>query len=124
MAGAPLVTRDLTAPQQKALRSMERAGMVHLADYRPQGVERFFENGRLERTPARFDDLRRVLEHLAHQVLGPGEEVTERVLMERLAPLAHDPVGRRREMVELGFVERTRDGSLYWLPVGLSEPDV
>ncbi len=77
----------------------------------PGDVTRFLENGRLERTPRRADDRVAVYTWLAEQVTPAAVRVTERELM---GPLAHDPVGARRDMVELGVLHREPDGSAYW----------
>ena len=42
------------------------------------------------------------------------DPVPERVLTDRLAEIADDPVGLRRDLVEAGLVTRTRDGAEYW----------
>jgi hypothetical protein len=79
------------------------------------GPERFLVRGRLEQLPRRVADRRLVLRWLATRVLPALDEPTpERVLTERLAALARDPVGRRRDLVEAGLVQRTRDGAEYW----------
>ncbi len=81
------------------------------------GPERFLVRGRLESLPRRQDDRQLVLRWLAAQVTDLDEPLTERVLTDRLAAIAHDPVGRRRDLVEAGLVTRTRDGAEYWRTV-------
>lgn len=80
----------------------------------PGDPERFFVHGRLERTPRRQAGRDLVRRYVASRVLPLDEPVAERVLTERLAQLAHDPVGLRRDLVEAGLVSRTRDGAEYW----------
>lgn len=76
---------------------------------------RFLRSGRLESMPRRCRDKIAVTRYLAAAAL-PAllEPVTERALTDRLAELAHDPVGLRRAMVDHGLVQRTRDGAEYW----------
>lgn len=77
------------------------------------GPERFLLRGRLESLPRRQEDRRLVLRWLAARVSDLGEPMSERELTDRLAALAADPVGRRRDLVEAGLVGRTRDGAEY-----------
>lgn len=77
-------------------------------------VTRFLEKGRLERLPRKADDRVAVYAWLAAQITPVEGRVTERELMDALIPLAHDPVGARRDMVELGLIGREPDGSAYW----------
>ncbi|ACV07873.1 DUF2087 domain-containing protein [Jonesia denitrificans] len=135
-AGTPLVVADLSKTDRRHAKTLADAGLIRITNEgaliddpaqlkallasgtseKPQGPERFFTNGRLERTPSRLDDHRDVMKHLSTLVLNPGEQKSEKELMDELKKLASDPVGRRRELVEFGFVQRTRDGALYWLP--------
>ncbi|WP_425443215.1 DUF2087 domain-containing protein [Sanguibacter antarcticus] len=132
--GDPITYRDLSKRDRSSVRSLEACGLLivedsglvvdgsdslrELLETQPPNsglsVTRFFENGRLQRTPSRLSDHRSAIEHLADICLQRGERISERELMERLSEHALDPVGRRREMVEFGFVKRTKDGSLYW----------
>ena len=76
--------------------------------------ERFLVRGRIENLPRRRADRDLVLRWVAQGTLPLEEPVGERALTERLADLARDPVGLRRELVEAGLVSRTRDGAEYW----------
>lgn len=80
----------------------------------PKDPERFLVRGRLERLPRRRADRDLVISYLASRTLPVHQPVTERELTDRLAALATDPVGLRREMVDAGLVTRTRDGAEYW----------
>ncbi len=80
----------------------------------PGDPERFFVRGRLERAPRRLADRQLVWRYVASRVLTLHEPVPERELTQRLAELAADPVGLRRDLVEAGLVTRTRDGAEYW----------
>ncbi|GEL46008.1 hypothetical protein CHO01_11240 [Cellulomonas hominis] len=75
---------------------------------------RFLVRGRLEQLPRRRADRDLVLRWVAQGVLPLDEPVRERDLTGRLADLARDPVGLRRELVDSGLVTRTRDGAEYW----------
>lgn len=81
---------------------------------RATAPERFLVRGRLEHLPRRRADRDLVLRWVAQRVLPLEEPVGERALTDRLADLARDPVGLRRELVEAGLVTRTRDGAEYW----------
>ena len=80
----------------------------------PADPSRFLVRGRLENLPRRRADRDLVLRWVAQGALPLEEPVGERVLTDRLAELARDPVGLRRELVEAGLVTRTRDGAEYW----------
>jgi hypothetical protein len=75
--------------------------------------ERYLLHGRLERMPRRHADRLLVLRYIASRVLGIHEPVTEKDLTSRLAELARDPIGLRRDLVDAGLVTRTRDGAEY-----------
>lgn len=76
--------------------------------------ERFLVKGRVEGLPRRRADRDLVVRWVASRLLELDEPVTERELTDRLAGLARDPVGLRRELVDSGLVTRTRDGAEYW----------
>lgn len=78
------------------------------------GPERFLVRGRVETMPRRRADRDLLLRWLAQQVLPLEDPVPERALTERIAALARDPVGLRRDLVDAGLVTRTRDGAEYW----------
>jgi hypothetical protein len=80
----------------------------------PGDPERFLVRGRLEQMPRRVADRLLVLRYVASRVLPLEDPVTGRVLTDRLAELARDPVGLRRDLVDAGLVSRTRDGAEYW----------
>jgi hypothetical protein len=75
--------------------------------------ERFLVRGRVEQLPRRRVDRDLLLRWLAQRVLPLGEPVAERALTGRIADLARDPVGLRRDLVDAGLVTRTRDGAEY-----------
>jgi hypothetical protein len=80
----------------------------------PRDPERYFLRGRLEQMPRRSGDRLLVLRYVASRVLELDEPVAEKVLTSRLAELARDPIGLRRDLVDSGLVTRTRDGAEYW----------
>ena len=90
--------------------------MVGMTEHRPLpgDPERFFVRGRLEQSPRRLSDRDLVRRYVASRDLAVDEPVPERDLTDRLAALADDPVGLRRDLVEAGLVTRTRDGAEYW----------
>ena len=81
---------------------------------RPTGPERFLVRGRVERLPRRRADRELLLRWVASRLIPVHEPMPERALTERLAELATDPVGLRRELVDAGLLTRTRDGAEYW----------
>lgn len=85
-----------------------------MADDTHADPARFLVRGRLENLPRRRADRDLVLRWVAQGALPLEEPVGERALTDRLAELARDPVGLRRELVEAGLVTRTRDGAEYW----------
>ncbi len=50
----------------------------------------------------------------AMQFVEPGREYDERELSQVLAPITNDPASIRRYAVDLGHMQRSRDGSRYW----------
>ncbi len=81
---------------------------------RSTGPERFLVRGRLEQLPRRRADRDLVLRLVASRLMPVHEPMGERELTDRLADLARDPVGIRRELVDAGLLTRTRDGAEYW----------
>jgi hypothetical protein len=76
-------------------------------------VDRFLEEGRLVRMPARAGDRRAVLEHLGTRVLATGETLSEVEVNARLVEITDDVAGLRRALVDEGLISRTADGSAY-----------
>ena len=88
----------------------------------PSGVERFLTtDGRIDRYPAREADRLGLLAWVAARILDTGGRVAERELNERLARFTGDVPMLRRYLVDSGIVNRTPDGSAYWL--ALKEDD-
>ncbi|WP_115790067.1 DUF2087 domain-containing protein [Arthrobacter silvisoli] len=110
LAGAepvPGVSRDYL---QRFLRRPGRA-----AD--GTGLDRFLrKDGRIDRYPANQEQRRLLLAWIAGQVLAPGEVLDEPVFSARLLEYADDHVMLRRYLVDAGLVQRTPDGSTYFLP--------
>ena len=78
-------------------------------------VGRYFRDGRLTATPRRWRDRVAVARYVASSVLPELlEPIGERELTRRLAAVVDDPVAMRRALVDLGLVQRARDGSVYW----------
>ncbi|OFI37767.1 hypothetical protein BIU82_07840 [Arthrobacter sp. SW1] len=81
------------------------------------GVERFLrKDGRIDRYPRKQDARRLLLEWVAGKVLKHGERLDERSFNERLSEYSDDYVMLRRYLVDAQLVERTPDGSAYFLP--------
>ena len=82
----------------------------------PSGVERYLTtDGRIDRYPAREADRLGLLAWVAARILDTGGRVAERELNERLARFTGDVPMLRRYLVDSGIVNRTPDGSVYWL---------
>jgi len=82
------------------------------------GLERFLRNGRIDRYPANQEQRRLLLAWIAEQVLAPGEVLDERTFNARLVQYSDDHVLLRRYLVDAELVERTPEGSAYFLPDG------
>lgn len=79
--------------------------------------QRFLVKGVVERLPRRRADRDLLLRWVGTRVIGLDDALTEPEVTERLAALARDPVGLRRELVDAGVVTRARDGAVYWRTV-------
>ncbi|MCX2748381.1 DUF2087 domain-containing protein [Arthrobacter sp. MI7-26] len=91
---------------------------------RRSGVERFSTaDGRIDRYPAREADRLELLALVAARILSSSERVAERELNERLAGLTDDVPMLRRRLVDYGVVNRTPDGSAYWLALSARDHD-
>lgn len=79
------------------------------------GIDRFLRHGRIAQYPANLVERERLLRWVAARALGPGEVIGEREINERLAAFSDDTAVLRRYLVDLGIVERRRDGTEYAL---------
>lgn len=84
------------------------------------GLERFLDGTRIVQYPASARDREALLRWVAGQALAPHEVVDERGMNERLAAFSDDTAVLRRYLVDIGIIERRRDGSEYAL--ASSEP--
>lgn len=79
-------------------------------------IATFFKDGRLTSMPSKQKRKAMVLWHIAKNL--PGQmEFSETEINERLAAFYDDYVTLRRYLVDFGHLERTRDGSRYWVKV-------
>lgn len=79
---------------------------------RPQGVDRFFSEGRIEGVPRNPAERDQLLGHLAERLL-PDFELPERQVNLLLGTVTGDVPLLRRALVDYGFVERNIDGTGY-----------
>ncbi|WP_067161843.1 DUF2087 domain-containing protein [Microbacterium sp. TNHR37B] len=93
--------------------SVFAAALRGAATVRPQGVERFFRDGRLEQLPARPGDRDAVLAEVARRAFRPHEILDEPAVNERLSAFYDDTALLRRYLVDSGLLDRRRDGSEY-----------
>ncbi|MDQ0673096.1 hypothetical protein QFZ36_000657 [Pseudarthrobacter siccitolerans] len=80
------------------------------------GTDRFMRLGKIERYPANMAERRELLAWIASEAIGPGENLTERQVNERLLSYTEDVVLLRRYLVDFGLLERTASGSSYSRP--------
>lgn len=83
------------------------------ANPRPQGVDRFFREGRLDGLPAGHADRVSVLEHLAERLFPAEQELAEPQVNLLIATVTHDIPTLRRALVDYGFLVRNADGTGY-----------
>lgn len=80
---------------------------------RPQGVDRFFREGRLDGLPAGHTDRLAVLEHLAGRLFPADRELDEPTVNLLVATVTNDIPTLRRALVDHGCLERNADGTGY-----------
>lgn len=86
-----------------------------LAAYDQQVLKNYLlADGRLREVPLGAKKLQAVLRYLA-QAFEPGQRYTEKQVNETLARFHNDTSGLRRDLVDGGFLQRTSNGSQYWL---------
>ncbi|WP_344885163.1 DUF2087 domain-containing protein [Zhihengliuella alba] len=79
-------------------------------------VERFLTaDGRLRDYPARPGERRELLEHLARELFGADEELSEQAVNERLQRVTDEHATLRRYLVDFGLLSRLKDGTAYRL---------
>lgn len=87
--------------------------LVSSARPRPQGIDRFFREGRLDGLPASQGDRRAVLEHLAGRLFPAERELDEPTVNLLIATVTHDIPTLRRALVDAGYLVRHPDGTGY-----------
>ncbi|UGB34523.1 DUF2087 domain-containing protein [Microbacterium sp. cx-55] len=89
---------------------------------RPKGIQRFLtDDGRIDSYPSNLTGRGHLLAHIAEEVFGRDEVLTEHEVNERLSRFTDDVAVLRRYLVDYGELERTRSGSEYARP-SASEP--
>ncbi|MBM7868315.1 DUF2087 domain-containing protein [Heliobacterium gestii] len=63
-----------------------------------------------------------LVKHISRR-FAPGRTYTEKEVNGMLEPVGHDYATLRRYLIEYGFLERTADGSAYWVKPGISIDD-
>ncbi|OIV38355.1 hypothetical protein BIV57_06650 [Mangrovactinospora gilvigrisea] len=97
-------------------RAAAEAANAAVLEGAPIDVARCFSRGRLDTLPLAEPLRARVVAHVVERCLGDesGKQWTEAEVGERLAVVTDDVVTLRRELVDRGLLERSRDGSAYW----------
>lgn len=80
---------------------------------RPQGIDRFLREGRLDGLPASQGDRRAVLEHLAGRLFPAERELDEPTVNLLIATVTQDIPTLRRALVDAGYLVRHPDGTGY-----------
>lgn len=90
-----------------------------------QGPGRFLrEDGSVDRYPSQQAARVELLRHIAVQVLGADERISEQALNERLRRFDSDTALLRRYFVDYGILARTRSGSEYFYPSEEAKPSL
>lgn len=80
---------------------------------RPEGVDRFFREGRLDGLPAGHADRMAVLEHLAERLFPVDQELDEPTVNLLIATVTNDVPSLRRALVDYRYLVRNADGTGY-----------
>lgn len=80
---------------------------------KPQGVDRFFRDGRLDGLPRNPAERTAVLEHLTERLIPAEQELSEREVNLVLATVTRDIPTLRRALVDYGHLDRRPDGTGY-----------
>lgn len=80
---------------------------------RPEGIDRFFHEGRLDGLPAGQADRLAVLEHLADRLFPADQELDEPAVNLVIATVTQDISALRRALVDYRYLERNADGTGY-----------
>ncbi|MCU1572955.1 MAG: hypothetical protein JWO93_1037 [Micrococcaceae bacterium] len=80
----------------------------------PTGIDRFFQDGRIQGIPRRPDQRDELLGHLAIRLFGSEEVLAEAEVNRLLATVTSDVPSLRRALVDFGYLRRDPDGSQYW----------
>lgn len=80
---------------------------------RPQGVDRFFTEGRLDGLPSSPAERLAVLEHIADRLFPDSQELDEPMVNRLIGTVARDIPTLRRALVDYAFLDRNADGTGY-----------
>ena len=111
--GTYSIDRDVLHAQAKRVLA-SKLPAAPPADY-PEKVLRDYlrPDGSLKEIPTQLKKKRVVYEHIVTQ-LEPGRHYTEKEVNELLKSFHEDMVSIRRDLIDLGFLNRQPDGSAYW----------
>jgi predicted transcriptional regulator len=101
-----LLSRD-TLPSMAADVDLDAYDQKIVANYS-------LEDGSLKTIPSQRKKLEAILRYIA-QAFTPGERYDERAVNQVLKKYHEDTATLRREMIGIGLLERSTDGSDYWL---------
>ncbi|GAB3538399.1 hypothetical protein GCM10027403_24730 [Arthrobacter tecti] len=108
-----LVTAGLLSEDGSVNDGLFKEVLGAAAGPRPQGVDRFFREGRLDGFPANPADRKAVLEHLAGRLFPDQQELDEPLVNRLVGTVTHDIPTLRRALVDYGYLERNPDGTGY-----------
>lgn len=107
-----LLTADTHEPVPGALAEVLAAN----TEPRPEGIDRFFDGGRLTHLPMNPAGRSEVPRRLAHRLIPADAVLAERDVNLLLGTVTADIPTLRRALVDHGLLVRNADGSEYGLP--------
>jgi hypothetical protein len=115
LARASLITETDTGYVLNVAGLADKLGQQNAGHAQHEGLARFVRGGRIVNYPAGNADRQQLLNWVAHEVLAPGETIDEAMINDRLRPFMDEFALLRRYLIDYRAVERTNDGSSYWL---------
>lgn len=102
-------------PVHKGATMVDERFAITLEEYQ-KAIATYFKDGRLTGMPSKQKRKVMVLRHIAEGIPAQAE-FNEAEINEKLAAFYDDYVMLRRYLIDYGYLERTRDGSRYWVKV-------
>ena len=115
LLGVEETTDEKFIPVHKGATMVDERFAITEEEYK-KAIDTYFKDGKLATMPSKQKRKVMVLRHIA-EAIPAKTDFSETEINEKLAAFYDDYVMLRRYLIDYGYLERTRDGSRYWVKV-------